>query len=126
WEKLEMSPGERKKLLCNLLFNLISMFCVFWSIYVLIERATLEAKYGLLDWPFWTKMLVVSIGFLGGSVFLFVQLRLYFSIFLRWRQFNRIIVIHSNNEKCFDDKMPDLVRHQPSQSGAPIKLANNA
>lgn len=31
---------------------------LFRSIYVLIERATLEAKYGLLDWPFWTKMLV--------------------------------------------------------------------
>lgn len=34
------------------------MFCVFWAIYVLIERATTEAKYGLLDWPFWTKLLV--------------------------------------------------------------------
>ena len=34
------------------------MFCVFLSIYVLIERATYEAKFGLLDWPFWTKMLV--------------------------------------------------------------------
>ncbi|XP_074604731.1 E3 ubiquitin-protein ligase MARCHF1-like [Brevipalpus obovatus] len=95
WERLEMSNGERRKLLYNLLFNLISMFCVFWSIYVLIERATFEAKYGLLDWPFWTKMLVVSIGFLGGSVFLFVQLRLYLSIFLRWRQYNRIIIVHN-------------------------------
>lgn len=38
-------------------------------------------------------MLVVSIGFLGGVIFLIVQLRLYLSIFLRWRQFNREIVI---------------------------------
>lgn len=58
-----MSNSERRKLLYNLLFNLISMFCVFWSIYVLIERATFEAKYGLLDWPFWTKMLVSKILF---------------------------------------------------------------
>ena len=58
WKRLDLSAGERKKLLCNLVFNLISMFCVFWSIYVLIERATLEAKYGLLDWPFWIKMMV--------------------------------------------------------------------
>ena len=53
-----MSGSERRKLVCNLVFNMISMFCVFWSIYVLIERATVEARYGMLDWPFWTKMLV--------------------------------------------------------------------
>ncbi|CAG2175738.1 unnamed protein product [Oppiella nova] len=95
WQSLDMTSGERRKLVCNLVFNVISMFCVFWSIYVLIERATVEARYGLLDWPFWTKMLVVTIGLLGGTVFLFVQLRLYVSILLRWRQFNRIFLIEN-------------------------------
>uniref|UniRef100_T1K361 RING-CH-type domain-containing protein n=1 Tax=Tetranychus urticae TaxID=32264 RepID=T1K361_TETUR len=108
WERLEMSNSERRKLLYNLLFNLISMFCVFWSIYVLIERATFEAKYGLLDWPFWTKMLVVSIGFLGGTIFLFVQLRLYLSIFMRWRQYNRIIIIHNCDNKKATSNAPKI------------------
>ncbi|XP_074596958.1 uncharacterized protein LOC141852023 isoform X2 [Brevipalpus obovatus] len=57
WKSPDMSSAEKRKLFLNLLFNLVSMLCVFWSIYVLIERATFEAKYGLLDWPFWTKML---------------------------------------------------------------------
>jgi hypothetical protein len=37
----------------------------------------------------------VTIGLLGGTVFLFVQLRLYVSILLRWRQFNRIFLIEN-------------------------------
>ncbi|CAG2103131.1 unnamed protein product [Medioppia subpectinata] len=97
WESLDMTAGERRKLVFNLLFNAISMFCVFWSIYVLIERATAEARHGLLDWPFWTKMLarVVTIGLFGGIVFLLVQIRVYVSIALRWKRYNRVILIEN-------------------------------
>ncbi|KAI1293639.1 E3 ubiquitin-protein ligase MARCHF8 [Halotydeus destructor] len=98
WQKLEMSNGERKKLMCNLLFNIISMFCVFWSVYVLIEQAVHEARNGPLYWSFWTKMLVISTGFLGGTVFVYFQLKFYFAILLKWRQFNRIILILDLNE----------------------------
>ncbi|KAI1293638.1 E3 ubiquitin-protein ligase MARCHF8 [Halotydeus destructor] len=93
WQKLEMSGDERKKLVYNLLFNIISLLCVFWSIYVLIEQAVLEAQNGLIDWPFWTKMLVISTGFLGGTIFFYYQMKFYFAIFIKWRQFNRIIMI---------------------------------
>ncbi|KAG9510752.1 E3 ubiquitin-protein ligase MARCH8 [Fragariocoptes setiger] len=115
WRALNASPSDRRRLICNSVLNLILMICVFWSTYVLIERASSDARYGQIDWSFWTKMCVITIGFIGGVIFLFVQLRLYLSIFIRWRQSNRIIIIRNvdrdanantntndkaNNNKC--------------------------
>lgn len=57
WECLNMSRGERRKLFFHLAFNFISMICVFWSIYVIAERASLELT-GQIGWRFWVKMLV--------------------------------------------------------------------
>lgn len=93
WSSLNTSPGERRKLICNSVFNLVSMICIFWSIYVLIERAALDAHNGQIDWSFYVKISVVTIGLIIGVIFLFVQLKLYFSIFMKWRQSNRIIII---------------------------------
>lgn len=93
WSSLNASPGERRKLVCNSVFNLVSMICIFWSIYVLIERAALDAHNGQIDWSFYVKISVVTIGLIIGVIFLFVQLKLYFSIFMKWRQSNRIIII---------------------------------
>ena len=97
WSSLNASPGERRKLICNSVFNLVSMICIFWSIYVLIERAALDARIGQIDWSFYVKISVVTIGLIIGVIFLFVQLKLYFSIFMKWRQSNRIIIIRDSS-----------------------------
>lgn len=97
WGSLNASPSERRRLICNSVFNLVSMVCIFWSIYVLIERASLDAKIGQIDWSFYVKISVVTIGLIIGVIFLFVQLKLYFSIFMKWRQSNRIVVIRNAN-----------------------------
>lgn len=97
WSSLNASPSERRRLICNSVFNLVSMICIFWSIYVLIERASLDAKGGQIDWSFYVKISVVTIGLIIGVIFLFVQLKLYFSIFMKWRQSNRIVVIRNAN-----------------------------
>ena len=98
WRSLNASPSERRKLICNSVINLVSMVCIFWSIYVLIERAALDARHGQIDWSFYVKISVVTIGLIIGVIFLFVQLKLYLSIFMKWRQSNRIIVIR---DACF-------------------------
>lgn len=97
WNSLNASPGERRRLICNSVFNLVSMVCIFWSIYVLIERASLDARNGQIDWSFYVKISVVTIGLIIGVIFLFVQLKLYLSLFMKWRQSNRIIVIRNAN-----------------------------
>jgi E3 ubiquitin-protein ligase MARCH1/8 len=97
WGSINASPSERRKLICNSVFNLVSMICIFWSIYVLIERAALDARAGQIDWNFYVKISVVTIGLIIGVIFLFVQLKLYFSIFMKWRQSNRIIIIRDAN-----------------------------
>lgn len=33
-----------------------------------------------LEWPFWTKLIVVAIGFTGGLVFLYVQCKMYLQV----------------------------------------------
>ena len=73
WNSLNASPGERRRLICNSVFNLVSMVCIFWSIYVLIERASLDARNGQIDWSFYVKISVVTIGLIIGVIFLSVQ-----------------------------------------------------
>lgn len=60
-----MSGMERRKLCCSISFHLVAITCVVWSLYVLIDRTTEEIQSGELQWPFWTKLVVVAIGFTG-------------------------------------------------------------
>jgi len=99
WQKLDMNVVERRKIMCSVAFNLIAVTCVLWSLYVLIEKTREEVKAGKLQWPFWTKLIVVAIGFTGGLVFLYVQCKMYLQLCIRWRQFNQRIVIHSISEQ---------------------------
>ncbi|XP_064458795.1 E3 ubiquitin-protein ligase MARCHF8-like isoform X1 [Ornithodoros turicata] len=93
WEKLEMSAVEQRKVLCSITFHVVAITCVVWSLYVLIDRTAEEMREGNLDWPFWTKLIVVAIGFTGGLVFMYVQCKMYVQLFRRWRAFNRIIYV---------------------------------
>ncbi|XP_059178581.1 E3 ubiquitin-protein ligase MARCHF1-like [Physella acuta] len=98
WEKLEMTPAERRKIACSVTFHIIAITCVIWSLYVLIDRSTEEVHSGSLEWPFWTKLIVVAIGFTGGLVFMYVQCKMYIQLCLRWRQYNKLIHIDNAPE----------------------------
>lgn len=86
---------ERRKIMCSVTFHIIAITCVIWSLYVLIDRTTEEIKAGILEWPFWTKLIVVAIGFTGGLVFMYVQCKMYALLCRRWRAFNRVIYIQN-------------------------------
>lgn len=94
WEKLDMNSIEKRKILCSVTFHLIALTCVIWSLYVLIERTAEEFKTNPnTEWTFWTKLVVVAIGFTGGIVFMYIQCKMYFQLCNRWRQYNRVILI---------------------------------
>jgi E3 ubiquitin-protein ligase MARCH1/8 len=38
WESLPMSPSEKRRLFCSVIFHLIALGCVIWSLYVLIGK----------------------------------------------------------------------------------------
>ena len=100
WEKLDMNHIERRKILCSVAFHIIAITCVVWSLYVLIERTAEEIKSSNFDWAFWIKLIVVAIGFTGGCVFMYIQCKMYFQLCLRWRQYNRVIVIQPISEEA--------------------------
>nr|CAG4635075.1 EOG090X0DX7 [Alona affinis] len=95
WEKLDMSAMERRKLACSVTFHAVAFTCVIWSLYVLIDRSAEEYSSGQLQWPFWTKLVVVAIGFTGGVVFMYVQCTMYVTLCRRWRAYNRVIEVQN-------------------------------
>ncbi|XP_040892940.1 uncharacterized protein march1 [Toxotes jaculatrix] len=113
WEKLHMSKSERRKIFCSVLFHLIAIVCMLWSVYILVKRTAEEirlGKNGVLEWPFWTKLIVVAIGFTGGLIFMYIQCKVYLQLWRRLKAFNRIITVQNCPEK-------DLHNSQ-AQSGA--------
>lgn len=46
WEKLHMSKSERRKIFCSVLFHLIAIVCMLWSVYVLVKRTAEEIRLG--------------------------------------------------------------------------------
>lgn len=93
-----MTSNERRKIICSVTFHIIAIVCVIWSLYVLIDRTTEEASSGNLDWPFWTKLIVVAIGFTGGLIFMYVQCKMYYRLCVRWRSFNKLITVENAPE----------------------------
>lgn len=95
WEKLQMTSSERRKIMCSVTFHIIAITCVVWSLYVLIDRTTEEIKQGqatgILEWPFWTKLVVVAIGFTGGLLFMYVQCNVYVQL---WKRLKAYIILY--------------------------------
>ncbi|XP_078386737.1 uncharacterized protein LOC144668517 isoform X1 [Cetorhinus maximus] len=113
WEKLQMTSSERRKILCSVTFHIIAITCVVWSLYVLIDRTAEEIKQGqtsgILEWPFWTKLVVVAIGFTGGLVFMYVQCKVYVQLWKRLKAYNRVIYVQNcpeTSRKCVAEKPP--------------------
>uniref|UniRef100_A0A9J8CKE3 RING-type E3 ubiquitin transferase n=1 Tax=Cyprinus carpio carpio TaxID=630221 RepID=A0A9J8CKE3_CYPCA len=100
WEKLQMTASERRKIMCSVTFHIIAITCVVWSLYVLIDRTAEEIKQGILEWPFWTKLVVVAIGFTGGLVFMYVQCKVYIQLWKRLKAYNRVIYVQNRPETC--------------------------
>ncbi|KAF5296825.1 hypothetical protein FQA39_LY12343 [Lamprigera yunnana] len=105
WRRLEMTNVERRRLLCAILFHFVAAICVIWSLFVLIDRATEEVQKGLIAWPFWTKLVVVAVGFTGGAVFMYIQCRQYLQLFSRWKAHNRIILVQNAPDSA-SEKIP--------------------
>lgn len=110
WQKLDMNIVERRKVMCSVAFNLIAVICVLGSLYILIDKTREQVKTGKLQWSFWTKLVVVAIGFTGGLVFLYVQCKMYFHLCIRWRQFNQRIVIHSIHKQHRKSSSASIIR----------------
>ena len=88
-----MTALERRKLFCSVTFHIVAITCVVWSLYVLIDRTAEEIRNGELQWPFWTKLVVVAIGFTGGLVFMYIQCKVYVHLCRKWKAYNRTIVV---------------------------------
>ncbi|CAG12305.1 unnamed protein product, partial [Tetraodon nigroviridis] len=102
WEKLHMSKGERRKIFSSVLFHLLAIVCTMLPVYVLVKRTAEEirlGKNGVLEWPFWTKLIVVAIGCTGGLIFMYVQCKVYLQLWRRLKAFNRIITVQNCPEK---------------------------
>lgn len=41
-----MSKSERRKIFCSVLFHLIAIVCMLWSVYVLVKRTVEEIRLG--------------------------------------------------------------------------------
>lgn len=90
-----MSANERKKLIMSITFHIIALACVVWSLYVLIEKTAEELHQNEIRWPFWTKLVVVGVGFTGGLVFMYVQCRVYVDLIKRFKNENKVIYVQS-------------------------------
>ncbi|KAG8135054.1 hypothetical protein E2320_008110, partial [Naja naja] len=116
WEKLQMTTSERRKIVCSVTFHIIAITCVVWSLYVLIDRTAEEIKQGndngVLEWPFWTKLVVVAIGFTGGLVFMYVQCKVYIQLWRRLKAYNRVIFV----QNC-----PDTVKKLEEKNSSTIQ-----
>lgn len=55
---------------------------------------------GILEWPFWTKLVVVAIGFTGGLLFMYVQCKVYIQLWKRLKAYNRVIYVQNCPETC--------------------------
>ncbi|XP_037118070.1 E3 ubiquitin-protein ligase MARCHF8 isoform X2 [Syngnathus acus] len=119
WEKLHMTKSERRKIYCSVLFHLIAIVCMLWSVYILIKRTTEEIKLGkngVLEWPFWTKLIVVAIGFTGGLIFMYIQCKVYLQLWRRLKAFNRIITV----QNCPDKNRLDIGKPQAVAEGTAV------
>lgn len=55
---------------------------------------------GILEWHFWTKLVVVAIGFTGGLVFMYVQCKVYIHLWRRLKAYNRVIYVQNRPDTC--------------------------
>ena len=85
---------------------------------MLVDRTAEEIRKGEFGkWPFWTKIVVVAIGFTGGIVFMYIQCKMYLQLCIRWKQYNRVIIIQPIHE--------DLLKKNKRLSPSKTQQNNN-
>lgn len=82
---------------------------------------------GKLGWPFWTKLVVVTVGLTGGIVFMYIQCKQYLNLCARWRSRNRILLIQNAPEKIVPhhSQSPAIAQNSHQSSMEPHGGANN-
>ncbi|XP_071829133.1 E3 ubiquitin-protein ligase MARCHF8-like [Apostichopus japonicus] len=121
WQKFEMSSLERRKILCSVLFHIIVVVCIVWALYILIEHT----KSDIMDmdnvWPFWTKLIVVAIGFSGGLIFMYVQCKVYVQLWKKLKAYNRVIYVQDcpPEER---EKVKRLKKEQQEEDLIPVEV----
>ncbi|XP_033891132.3 uncharacterized protein LOC117421180 isoform X2 [Acipenser ruthenus] len=129
WEKLQMTTSEKRKILCSVTFHIIAISCVVWSLYVLIDRTAEEIKQGkdngILEWPFWTKLVVVAIGFTGGLVFMYVQCKVYVQLWRRLKAYNRVIFVQNcpNTSKNTEEKILSINQSNGNKDSVAVPVS---
>ncbi|XP_060102551.1 E3 ubiquitin-protein ligase MARCHF1 isoform X1 [Heteronotia binoei] len=132
WEKLQMTTSERRKIVCSVSFHIIAITCVVWSLYVLIDRTAEEIKQGndngVLEWPFWTKLVVVAIGFTGGLVFMYVQCKVYIQLWRRLKAYNRVIFVQNcpDTAKKIEEKNSSFVQNTEIKDAVVVPVTQTA
>ncbi|XP_037932475.1 uncharacterized protein LOC119667257 [Teleopsis dalmanni] len=129
WRSLDISGIERRRLCCSVMFHCAAALCVIWSLCVLIERAADDVQRGLIDWPFWTKLAVVTVGLTGGVVFMYIQCKAYLHLCHRWKARNRILLIQNAPEKIHPLSPPSPTlqhRNRHMTSNEPCSSTTNA
>lgn len=121
-----MSGVERRRLFCAILFHVAAALCVIWSLCVLIERAAEEVRKGQIGWPFWTKLVVVTVGLTGGIVFMYIQCKQYLQLCGRWRARNRILLIQNAPEKIAHIAHSPTLPRRYGNSIATGSISNNS
>ncbi|KAJ8023126.1 E3 ubiquitin-protein ligase MARCH8 [Holothuria leucospilota] len=119
WQKFDMSSGERRKILCSVLFHIIVVVCVVWALYILIDHTRRDVADGA--WPFWTKLIVVAIGFSGGLIFMYVQCKVYVQLWKRLKAYNRVIYVQDcpPEER---EKVKRLKKEQQEEDMIPVEV----
>lgn len=88
-------------------FNSDLFLCVLiFPVWLCLTRAHVSLSVsplcpsGILEWPFWTKLVVVAIGFTGGLVFMYVQCKVYIHLWKRLKAYNRVIYVQNRPDTC--------------------------
>jgi hypothetical protein len=102
------------------LFHFKAISCVIWSLYILVQKTIEEINLNKYDWSFWTKLVVVAIGFTGGVVFMYIQCKMYFQLCNRWRQYNRMIIIQPITEEILKNS-----KKKQQEKYNNLQLSNN-
>ncbi|XP_053336350.1 E3 ubiquitin-protein ligase MARCHF1 [Clarias gariepinus] len=118
WENLNLSAGERRRIFCAVIFHLMAMGCVAWSLYVfvLMHYTTEGLQQGPLEWLFWTKLGIVTLSMVAGLIFMHIQCKVYLNIWRRLKAFNCVIFVHN----C-----PDLVCNMAEKAPPPHAVATH-
>ncbi|KAK5899150.1 hypothetical protein CesoFtcFv8_008658 [Champsocephalus esox] len=134
WERLNMTTAEKRKIFFSVFFHLLAVMCILLSVFVLVTRTSEEIRVGrndelwrvsllkyytfmpggVLEWPFWTKLILVAIGLTGGLIFMYIQCKVYLQLWRRLKAFNRIITVQNCPEKDVHHSPP---RHSTLTNG---------